>query len=103
VSCDGEWIDGGKFPPLLGLFATILKAKRSAPLNKTKYFNLDVVHMDVWRSPLCRRFQIHPYSCGPFYPIQLDVWPEIAQFHLHSLGVTSLLGFFWRSVPLFLL
>jgi hypothetical protein len=47
VSCDGEWIDGGKFPPLLGLFATIPKAKRGLPLDKTKYFDLDVVHMDI--------------------------------------------------------
>jgi hypothetical protein len=47
ISCDGEWIDDSKFPPLLGLFATILKAKRGIPLNKTKYFYLDVVHMDI--------------------------------------------------------
>jgi hypothetical protein len=47
VSRNGEWIDSGKFPPLLGLFATILKAKRGNPLNKTKYFYLDVVHMDI--------------------------------------------------------
>jgi hypothetical protein len=47
VSCDGEWIDGSKFPPMLALFATIPKAKRSLPLNKTKYFYLDAVHMDI--------------------------------------------------------
>ncbi len=28
VSCDGEWVDGGEFPPLRGSFATIAKAKR---------------------------------------------------------------------------
>jgi hypothetical protein len=47
VNHNGEWIDGGKFPPLLGLFATIPKAKRGAPLDKTKYFYLDVVHMEI--------------------------------------------------------
>jgi hypothetical protein len=47
VSHDGEWIDGGKFPPSLGSFATIPKAKRGLPLNKTKYFYLDAVHMDI--------------------------------------------------------
>jgi hypothetical protein len=40
-------IDDGKFPPLLGSFATILKARRRLPLNKTKYFYLDTVHMDI--------------------------------------------------------
>jgi hypothetical protein len=47
VSRDGEWIDGGEFPPLLGSFATIPKAKCGLPLNKTKYFYLDAVHMDI--------------------------------------------------------
>jgi hypothetical protein len=47
VSCDGEWIDGGNFPPSLGSFATIPKAKRGVPLDKTKYFYLDAVHMDI--------------------------------------------------------
>jgi hypothetical protein len=47
VSHDGKWIDGGKFPPSLGSFATIPKAKRSLPLDKTKYFYLDAVHMDI--------------------------------------------------------
>jgi hypothetical protein len=47
VSCDGEWTDGGKFPPLLGSFDTIPKAKRGASLDKTKCFYLDAVHMDI--------------------------------------------------------
>jgi hypothetical protein len=47
VSRDGEWIDGSKFPPSLGSFATIPKTKRGLPLDKTKYFYLDVVHMDI--------------------------------------------------------
>ncbi len=47
VSRDGKWIDGGEFPPSLGSFATIPKAKRGLPLNKTKYFYLDAVHMDI--------------------------------------------------------
>ena len=47
VSRDGEWIDGGKFPPSLGSFATIPKAKRDKALNKHNYFYLDAVHMDI--------------------------------------------------------
>jgi hypothetical protein len=47
VSRDGKWIDGGKFSPLLGSFATIPKAKCCLPLNKTKYFYLDAIHMDI--------------------------------------------------------
>jgi hypothetical protein len=47
VSRDGKQIDGGEFPPLLGSFATIPKAKRSKALTKQNYFYLDVVHMDI--------------------------------------------------------
>jgi hypothetical protein len=47
VSCDGQWVDGREFPPLLDSFATILKAKRSGPLDRTLYKYLDAVHMDI--------------------------------------------------------
>jgi hypothetical protein len=47
VSRGGEWIDGGKFPMSLGSFATIPKAKRGAPLDRTSYRFLDAVHMDI--------------------------------------------------------
>jgi len=47
VSRGGEWIDGGKFPMSLGLFATIPKAKRGAPLDWTSYHFLDAVHVDI--------------------------------------------------------
>ncbi len=47
VRRDGEWIDGGKFPLSLGSFAIIPKAKCSLPLDKTKYFYLDAIHMDI--------------------------------------------------------
>ena len=47
VSRDGEWIDGGEFPPSLGSFATIPKAKRGKPLNRSRYKFLDAVHMDI--------------------------------------------------------
>jgi hypothetical protein len=47
VSCNGKWIDNGEFSPSLGSFATIPKVKRGLPLNKTKYFYLDAVHMDI--------------------------------------------------------
>ena len=42
-----EWIDGGEFPMSLGLFATIPKAKRGAPLDRTSYRFLDAIHMDI--------------------------------------------------------
>jgi hypothetical protein len=47
VSCNGEWIDGGKFPPSLRSFATIPKAKRGQPLDMRRYLYLDAVHMDI--------------------------------------------------------
>jgi hypothetical protein len=47
VSRDGEWIDGGEFPPSLGSFATIPKAKRGKLLDHSHYRFLDAVHMDI--------------------------------------------------------
>ena len=47
VSHHGEWIDDGEFPPALGSFATITKAKHGLPLDKTKYFYLDAIHLDI--------------------------------------------------------
>jgi hypothetical protein len=47
MSGDGEWVDGGKFPPLLGSFATIPKAKRGHLLDWTSYHYLEAVHMDI--------------------------------------------------------
>jgi hypothetical protein len=47
VSCDGEWVDGGEFPPLLGSFATIPMGKRGLPLSCTPYRYLDGMHMDI--------------------------------------------------------
>ena len=47
ISRGGEWIDGGKFPMSLGSFATIPKAKRGKPLDRTSYHFLDAVHMDI--------------------------------------------------------
>jgi hypothetical protein len=62
VSRDGKWIDGGKFPPSLGFFATIPKAKCGLPLNKTKYFYLDAIHMDTaFRDCL----SVGSYKCAP--------------------------------------
>jgi hypothetical protein len=40
-------VDGGKFPPSLGLFATIPKATSGQPLDKTHYWYLDAVNMDI--------------------------------------------------------
>jgi hypothetical protein len=47
VSHEGEWVDGGEFPPSLGSFATIPKSHCSGPLDRTKYKYLDAVHMDI--------------------------------------------------------
>ena len=47
VSRDGAWIDGGEFPPSLGSFATIPKAKRGKLLDRSRYRYLDAVHMDI--------------------------------------------------------
>jgi hypothetical protein len=47
VSRDGQWVDGGEFPPSLGSFTTIPKATRGGPLDCTKYKFLDAVHMDI--------------------------------------------------------
>ena len=47
VSRDGEWVDGGEFPPSLGSFATIPKAKRGKLLDCSHYRFLDAVHMDI--------------------------------------------------------
>jgi hypothetical protein len=47
VSQDSEWVDGGEFPPSLGSFATIPKAKRGKSLDRTWYLYLDTVHMDI--------------------------------------------------------
>jgi len=47
VSKDGAWMDGGEFPMSLGSYATIPKAKRGQPLDRTVYRYLDTVHMDI--------------------------------------------------------
>jgi len=47
VSRDGENFDGGKFPPSLGSFATIPKAKRGKQFDRFRYRYLDAVHMDI--------------------------------------------------------
>jgi hypothetical protein len=47
VSRNGEWVDGGEFPPSLGSFATIPKAKKGGALDRTKYRYLNAVHVDI--------------------------------------------------------
>jgi hypothetical protein len=47
VSHNGEWVYGGKFPPLLGSFATIPKAKQGLLLDRMSYHYLHAVHMDI--------------------------------------------------------
>jgi hypothetical protein len=47
VSRDGQWVDGGKFPPSLGSFATIPKSNKGKSLDRTHYRYLDTVHIDI--------------------------------------------------------
>ena len=47
VSKDGEWIYGSEFPISLGTNATIPKAKRGQPLDRSVYRYLDADHMDI--------------------------------------------------------
>jgi len=47
VSKDGAWMDVGEFPMSLGSYATIPKAKRGLPLDRTVYRYPDAVHMDI--------------------------------------------------------
>ena len=47
VSLDGEWADGGEFPPSLGSYKTIPKVKRGSALDRTHYKYLDAVHVDI--------------------------------------------------------
>jgi hypothetical protein len=47
VSNGGNWVDGGEFPPSLGLFSTVSKANQSFLIDCTHCRYLDVVHMDI--------------------------------------------------------
>ncbi len=47
VSRDGEWIDGGKFPPSFGSYATTPKSHRGGAIDRTWYRFLDAMHMDI--------------------------------------------------------
>jgi hypothetical protein len=47
TSLDGQWIDGGEFPVLLGAFMTILKAPQSGTIDRKQSFYLNNVHVDI--------------------------------------------------------
>ncbi len=47
TSLDGQWIDGGEFPVLLGAFTTIPKAPWGGAINHKQSFYLDIVHVDI--------------------------------------------------------
>ncbi len=47
TSLDGKWIDGGEFPLALGSYATIPKAKQGGDIDHTKFYFLNVVHVDI--------------------------------------------------------
>jgi hypothetical protein len=65
VSRNNEWVDGGEFPPLLGLFATIPKSKPGLQLDQTAYKYLDAVHMDIAFGDCLfgQRLSICPHPC----------------------------------------
>jgi hypothetical protein len=47
TSLDGQWIDGGEFPVLLGAFTTILKAPRGGAIDREQSIYLNIVHIDI--------------------------------------------------------
>ncbi len=47
TSLDGQWIDGGEFPVLLGAFTMIPKAPRGGAIDRKQSFYLDIVHIDI--------------------------------------------------------
>eukprot|EP00970_Alexandrium_tamarense_P002243 scaffold324_cov188-Alexandrium_tamarense.AAC.2 len=47
TSRDGVWTDSGEFRLALGSYATIPKAKRGTPIDRTRYRYLDIVHVDI--------------------------------------------------------
>jgi hypothetical protein len=47
TSLDGQWIDGGEFPLVLGSYATIPKSNRGCAIDRSKSCFLGVVHMDI--------------------------------------------------------
>jgi hypothetical protein len=47
TSLDGEWVDGGKFPLLLGSYATFPKAPRGGSIDWEDSFFLDVAYVDI--------------------------------------------------------
>jgi hypothetical protein len=47
TSLDGEWIDGGEFPLLLGTYTTIPKAPCGGAIDREQSFFLDIVHVDI--------------------------------------------------------
>jgi hypothetical protein len=47
TSRDGVWTDSGEFPLAVGSYATIPKAKRGTPIDRTCYRYLDIVHVDI--------------------------------------------------------
>ncbi len=47
TSLDGEWIDKGEFPLLLGSYMPIPKAPHEGSIDCEKSFFLDIVHVDI--------------------------------------------------------
>jgi hypothetical protein len=47
ASLDGQLVDSGEFPMLLGSYTTIPKAPCGGTLPQEHYFDLDFVHVDI--------------------------------------------------------
>ena len=46
-SKDGSFVDNGEFPASIGAYATIPKAARGKPIDRTPSKYLDIVHVDI--------------------------------------------------------
>ncbi len=105
TSLDGEWINGGEFPLLLGTHTTILKGPRGSAIDRKKSFFLDIVHVDIAFGDcvLVGGFQYSLIFCRPGDPLQLGIWSKGSFQGIDSLRFLSLLGGCWFLCSVFLL
>ncbi len=97
TSLDGQWIDRGEFPLLLGTFMTIPKAPRGGAIDHKQSFFLDIIHVDIAFDDCVfgGRLQVLPHFCRPSHSLQLSVRPQGSFQCLDSCGFPSLPGGCW--------
>ena len=78
VSHDGQYIDGGKFPPSLGSFTMVPKATKGKPFDRTRCCYLDAIHVDIVFGDCLSVdfFSLLPHPGRQSHLIQLDLWSE---------------------------